>query len=251
MTAPTRRGLLTGIAVLAPVASALPLAMLPAASDAVLLGLCVDYHRLYTEAEALPDDTKADDAAFSATNARRWGVSQQIETIPARTPAGKAAKAGVALHALVELGEPAFVGTMERLVLVALAEAAGLSVPAAPEDKDDGQAWKPAVFPDAELLEACANADEVQRRIDALWTGPTRVDDDNQRDTLLDPLRDEQHPFLEQVVDLRAQTLAGHMARARTLLLWDKDPPSADDSYYMNERLMGALLRDLDGEALT
>ncbi len=237
--APSRRGLLGSIAALSATGVALPLAALAAAPDAVLLALCDAYHRIDAEAE-----TTADEALRDAM-ARRWAVSDQIETTPALTPAGKAAKARVALHLLRECGETPYSGTMERLVEVALAEAAGLPIPDAAEDRDDGRpALGPVAHPDAELLAACAAVDEVQGRMDALFRGPTMVEDERERDALLQPLAEEQEPFLEQVVELQARTLAGHVARARTLLGWDKDPWTDEDPYW-NERCVGALLRDL------
>ena len=48
------------------------------------------------------------------------------------------------------------------------------------------------------------------------------------------------------MIELRATTLAGQVARARSLVLWEGDDPSGNvTSEYINERLLGAILRDL------
>ncbi len=97
-------------------------------SDAVLLELCDRFHTTHAEAEATTTD-----AALEAAMGRRWDISGEIETTPAHTPSGKAAKARVALVVLQECADMPHPGSWERLVLVALAEAAGLPIPSAGE----------------------------------------------------------------------------------------------------------------------
>ena len=208
--------------------------------DAALLALCARFHALHAEAEATDADT---DTALTDALERRQEVQHQIQPIRPTTPAGQAAKARVAMQMLDEAFGPRVAGDFLDFGLTTLAEIAGVAPPAAAEDHGVALA-EPAAFPDAELLEACADADAVQRRMDVLYTGPTRVEDDAERDALLAPLQDEQEPFLEKVCDLRATTLAGHMARAHTLALWDKEALKPADASW-NSYISAALVRDL------
>ncbi len=109
---------------------------------------------------------------------------------------------------------------------------------------DPGEALPVAASPDAELLELCAAIDALQVQVDALYTGATRIEDDNTRDDVLAPITAEQIPMIERMCELRPATLQGHLVRARTYWGWDKDPPHAD-SPYCNESMQGAILRDL------
>ena len=233
--APTRRGLLAGVAALVPVASALPLAVLPAAPDALLLALCATFHAHQDAAAATAAD---DDAGLTAAQARGWEVQQRIRDVLPATPAGQAAKAHVALRLLQVTEGPAFPGSALDLAMTTLAEVAGVAPRAA------GAALP---HPDAELLAACAAADAIQARIDALWADPVLVKDDARRDPLVAALDAEEEPFLEQVYELTATTLAGHMARARTLAGWDKETFKPGGCW--NDLLAAALVRDLVGEA--
>ena len=95
---------------------------------------------------------------------------------------------------------------------------------------------------DATLLAACAEVIALQDRIDALWA--ERAGDEDAIDAAVAPIEAEQEEPLERVCALRATTLAGHQARVRALLAWDKDPPTADDGCW-NDAMVGALLRDL------
>ena len=208
--------------------------------DAALLALCARFHALHAEAEATDADT---DTALTDALERRQDVQHQIQPIRPTTPDGQAAKARVAMQMLDEAFGPRVAGDFLDFGLTTLAEIAGVAPPAAAEDHGVALA-EPAAFPDAELLEACADADAVQRRMDVLYTGPTRVEDDAERDALLAPLQDEQEPFLEKVCDLRATTLAGHMARAHTLALWDKEALQPAGASW-NSYIAAALVRDL------
>ncbi|MGI4797363.1 MAG: hypothetical protein ACRYG8_25590 [Janthinobacterium lividum] len=102
----------------------------------------------------------------------------------------------------------------------------------------------PAASPDAELIRLCAAIDALQLRFDALCDGPEKIEDDDARMDAVAPITAEQLPLIERMCEIRPTTLQGHMARARTYWLWDKDPPEAD-SPYTNEAMQGAILRDL------
>ena len=61
-----------------------------------------------------------------------------------------------------------------------------------------------------------------------------------------DLIQQAQHYLAARMVELRATTLAGQVTRARSLVLWEGDDPSGNvTSEYINERLLGAILRDL------
>ncbi len=208
--------------------------------DAALLALCAAFHALHAEAEATTTDE-----ALTAAQERRREVQHQLQPIAPITAAGQAANAKVAMHLLDEAFGSRFPGDFLDFGLTTLAEIAGTPLPAAV--KDDGRKpTEPAVFPDAELLTACAAADAIQARIDALWADPVLVADDARLNPLVRALEEEEEPFLDQVYVLQAQTLAGHRARARTLALWDKETFRSGGSW--NELLASALVRDLIGE---
>ncbi len=59
-----------------------------------------------------------------------------------------------------------------------------------------------------------------------------------------------QEPLLDRIVALRATTLDGFMARARTLAGWDVEATrKIGEDNYLNDRMLAALLRDMVGEA--
>ena len=117
---------------------------------------------------------------------------------------------------------------------------------------DPGEA---AENPDADLIRLCAECDALQARIDALYATPWEGLSNDQmtaREKMIDAgervLSDRQDPLLERIVEYRATTREGQAARARTLLAWDKDPCWTDDACW-NSQLIGAIVRDLVGEA--
>ena len=102
--------------------------------------------------------------------------------------------------------------------------------------------------PDAELLAACAEFDRLERAYIA--TFPDDHDVTEHEEDAVQPERDliqqAQHYLAARMVELRATTLAGQVARARSLVLWEGDDPSGNvTSEYINERLLGAILGDL------
>ena len=97
---------------------------------------------------------------------------------------------------------------------------------------------------DAVLVELCVACDVLQQQADALWQGATRIADDDARDIALMRIADRQVPFLKRLCELRPTTPRGHAMRARTLLLWDKDPCWTRPAC-MDEALAAAVVRDL------
>lgn len=111
-------------------------------------------------------------------------------------------------------------------------------------DHDDPAMADMTPFTDAVLIELCAACDGLQRQADALWQGTTRITDDDARDLALMRIADRQVPLLEQFCQLRPTTPGGHAARARTLLLWDKDP-CWTRPVCLDETLAAVVVRDL------
>ena len=105
-----------------------------------------------------------------------------------------------------------------------------------------------ADHPDAELLAACAAFDELERAYIATdFEAHTGSPEDIAAEAGRDCLRDAQDPLLARMVELRATTREGMMARARSLILWDgevmqEDGPLAE---FTNTKLTRAVLRDL------
>ncbi|MGI4797148.1 MAG: hypothetical protein ACRYG8_24460 [Janthinobacterium lividum] len=103
-----------------------------------------------------------------------------------------------------------------------------------------------APSPDAELLAACAAFDTVEHDRDAMFDDGTLTDEVNAT------LRAAQDLRVEQICTLRALTLPGLQARARSLLLFD-DGFLERRLVHAPDRIMAAILRDLveDGPAKT
>jgi len=105
--------------------------------------------------------------------------------------------------------------------------------------------------PDAELLAACAAFDALERQYVALYDGPDAIEDDDECEAAARPIRLKQKPLLDKLTNLRATTLEGHLARIRSLVLEDQqlDIEELATSSYINQRLLGMVLRDLAEQA--
>ena len=97
---------------------------------------------------------------------------------------------------------------------------------------------------DTVLVELCVVCDVLQRQADDLWQGATRIADDDARDLALMRIADRQVPLLKRLCELRPTTPRGHAVRARTLLLWDRDPCWTRPAC-LDEALAAAVVRDL------
>ncbi len=100
---------------------------------------------------------------------------------------------------------------------------------------------------DAELIAVCAEFDAIERHINSHYAGGSRkIEDDEERDAAIAPFQEAQAPLLERIIALRATTLDGFMARARTLALWDLDAMrQIGPGHYLEDRMLAALLRDM------
>ncbi len=138
-----------------------------------------------------------------------------------------------------------------RLILSAFTGAAfaGMAVVPAPADAAEN--------PDAELLATLAEFDRLEREI---WPpgvrGPDTIAGEEERDVWIAPLQERQAELLDRICVLHAHTPQGHRARARSILLWDKELQKAiaagdDAKSYDDDRMIRALIRDLVGSDVT
>ena len=111
-------------------------------------------------------------------------------------------------------------------------------------NRDDPAVADTVTPADAALIDLCAACDALTHQAKALWQGVTRIADDDARDVALTRIDEQQAPLLEQLVRLCPATIGGHAARARTLLLWDKDPCWTRPAC-LDEALVAAVVRDL------
>ncbi len=104
---------------------------------------------------------------------------------------------------------------------------------------------------DEELITVCAEFDAIEAHINAHYSGGAlEIKDDEERDIAILPMQEAQEPLLDRIVALRATTLDGFMARARTLAGWDVEATrKIGEDNYLNERMLAALLRDMVGKA--
>lgn len=128
-------------------------------------------------------------------------------------------------------------------LLAALSGAAFAAATLLP-DRDDRAAVGTAPSSDAGLLKLCAACDALTHQAEALWKGSSRIADDNARDLALLRLDEQQAPLLKQICELCPATPHGHAVRARTLLLWNKDPGWTHPAC-LDEAFAAAVVRDL------
>lgn len=104
-----------------------------------------------------------------------------------------------------------------------------------------------AADPDVGLLTVAAAFCVLERRMRELIEGPNSVLDDNARELLLEPLRDQQASYVDLLCRQHARSLAGHRARAAAFALWDDGELNdlANANGFPADRLLAAMVRDL------
>lgn len=111
---------------------------------------------------------------------------------------------------------------------------------------DAGPYASQSATPDAALMEALRVAADIERQKLPLFTGPTRIDDDDARNARLDILDGRQQPFLAAVTAAEPTTCKGHRARAVMLLLIDAGAIYVDARLGGTaDRLLCSVLHDL------
>ena len=97
---------------------------------------------------------------------------------------------------------------------------------------------------DAELVALCAEIATLEVQINAIVNVCQTIEEE-EADVVADPLRDSQKEMIERICAMRATTLAEVAARARALIAWAPDYSGKVGSDYLDEKMLGALLRDL------
>ena len=105
------------------------------------------------------------------------------------------------------------------------------------------------VGPDGPLLLACTRGVEIERQKQALFDGPTRVADEDERDRLLDKLERAQLPHLRRAGALRARGAAAPRLRAALYAATDHELWYLVAAGDVRAKLLARVLGDLIGRA--
>ena len=206
--------------------------MVPSSPDIDLLLACLQFGAARQEITHLK--------AASASDARFGSAVDAMD---------RAAGTVARLHA-VTLEELRTKAIVCRFVLAAEEPDAVTSTPGSRALRHDTLAWSllsdllaylgspSAQSPDAELLAVCAAFDATEHRRSAMFDDGTLTDEANAA------LRAAQDRRVGQICSLRALTLQGLQARARSLVLFD-DEFLERRCVHANDRMMAAILRDL------
>ena len=109
-----------------------------------------------------------------------------------------------------------------------------------------GVAAEIAVSRDAELLEACAAFDALERAYLATFTGyGNNTPDEAAANAEQGRIQNAQLPLVDRICELRAVTREGHAARARSYALWDAEMMKPQDD--IEGLFTQAIVRDLVG----
>jgi hypothetical protein len=136
-----------------------------AGDDAELIAACRDFHAAEADRQALEASDMEDDAISDPIDKRWYAALERLTAIRAQTAAGIYAKAGAAHVALESTVGPDGLEREEDAALAALADLVG-----------HGRGISPATTtttahgtPDAVLIALCAEFDECQRQLEALY----------------------------------------------------------------------------------
>ena len=226
--------------------------------DADLIAACDEFLRIQREFEAyfdtLSDDMNADDARGSAILNPMPKLVEQIVSLHATTAEGHLARARcTAFHWLPQAtvcqdhpgrGHEDRFRAAELRDLVAMERGGRAPVVAAPKS----MVAMTTPSPDADLLDACAAFDALERAYIAAGGdyAPGSPEEDAS-EAERERLYEAQQPLVDRICDVRAVTREGQVARARSLALWDAElmKPQKDTGGWFTQ----AIVRDLIGEA--
>ena len=156
------------------------------------------------------------------------------------------------MHPLLGLAQASVLcGTLRRRLLTT---SGGLQISGDTMDATSGPGSDAPPDLDDQLIAACLAFDALERCVDALNdpADPAFIEDDDVRDRATAPIEAEQVPLMERICALKAATLQGKRARARSFLLWHKAIDPAVDAVAPHrswtDRLVAAVLRDLSEE---
>ena len=255
-----RRNLLTAAAasVMLPGAVKAEGAGQPVHPDAELIAACAEYRRIQWAFEAyydtLPDgDIDDDDPAWAMLGPVN-ALVEQIVALRATTAEGHLARGrALAFHyqphhaSLQDDPDRAFSDRAQAAALrdlVSIERGAAMPIAAPPIVVEQPKPF----HPDADLLEACAAFDALERAYIAAggdYAFGSLEHDIAEAERAR--LSDAQDPLVERMCELRAVTREGQAARARSLALWDAElmkPGPGDTGTW----LTAAIVRDLIDE---
>ena len=191
--------------------------------DAELIAVCAEFDACEqqtciihgTGPDCVVDDNEAN-AVSAPIFARMHVLLDRMDELRATTPAGIQARAhSLALHGGDFGYSFDYPDTMVgRLLVYLMRDSAALG----------GSPASTVASPDADLMEACAAFDELERAYIAAggnWDAgsPEELASDAERERL----SEAQEPLVDRICELCAVTREGHVARARSLALWDAE----------------------------
>lgn len=216
----TRRAVLAGASLALAAAGA---AMAPAAAaaapdgaDAALIGLCAEFRRARATRDAVPSNLQD---AYNGALAECWRISNQIESMPAHTEAGRAAKAGAALAVIedcIGLDDDA---ASIRFAVTTLRDVAGIQAPT----------LAGTAHPDAELIRVCEQHVANLEAYLASDEGDRLFED--RLDAHSGPLCQAYHQTIDFISDAKPKTLAGILAKARVAKREAWGGPDGEESF--------------------
>ncbi len=212
--------------------------------DGELLACCAEADRLEAQADVLTAGWPSSGQCPRWMEADRlmdeaYDLRERATELPARTPEGLQAKARLVL---ARLDADGLAGEIAQSLARDVLGKAGQTPPVGGHPRDS------LPHPDAQLLAACAAFDALERAYIALSGdhragSPEEAAVEAERDWLVTA----QAPLVASMCELRAVTQAGHVARARSLTLWDGE--LLKDTVDAGACLTAALVRDLIGKA--
>lgn len=99
--------------------------------------------------------------------------------------------------------------------------------------------------PDAELARLCDELTALTAEIETYYEGPLAIEDDDERDEELAPLRARERALTRHIASLPAATASGLRAKARAYVTWHPDFDSnAVAEGYADELLRASIIHD-------
>ncbi len=238
----------------------------PPAAGADLLALCARYVAMVqagrAASAALTEEQRRADAGqrvgmmMSGDMGEDGRLAQRIAALPAATPEEMRAKARALrwFYGGSDSHDPfgwrqadALLGSLVDDACRLPAGRPDAGPPAPAERPHPGAAAGQAAGLDAELIQACADFNKLERRYLKLANrGAKDLALEAETDAALAAVAAEQQPFLDRICELRPRTHAGCAAIARSLALWDRELlKGAGPGNDTNERLLAALVAGL------
>jgi hypothetical protein len=98
---------------------------------------------------------------------------------------------------------------------------------------------------DAELIRLCEAFDLLERQRLELFDGPSAINDDEDRTVADLPLEAKQAELLDVIFEIPATTMAGVIARAKSIFLYDAELLNPNYLHDPKDRMVAALVRDM------